>query len=197
MDEHRATLLATGDLIIDEPDPDQYFELARSVLRSADVVVGHVEVPFTLQREATPNVRLEARDPAKLSALANAGVRVASLAANHLYDDGDAGVQDSIEGLRRQHIMPFGAGLNLDEARIGREPDLRDGADPNPTVQDRVTDAQGLIHGSTQFNGDTGESFAGPPWARYADKVPILLSPARLKVQIRAGEKRAHALDFA
>jgi len=44
-------------------------------------------------------------------------VRVASLAANHLYDDGKVGVQDSIEGLRRQRITPFGAGLTLDEAR--------------------------------------------------------------------------------
>src|SRR5579871_5050555 len=82
------TLLATGDLIIDEPDPDSYFDLARSTLRQADIVVGHVEVPFTLEREGTPNVPRQARDPAKLSALANAGVRLASLAANHVYDDG-------------------------------------------------------------------------------------------------------------
>jgi poly-gamma-glutamate synthesis protein (capsule biosynthesis protein) len=110
-------LLATGDLIIDEPDPDRYFDLARPVLRAADVVVGHVEVPFTLRREGTPNIPLEARDPAKLSALTNAGVRVASLGANHLCDEGTPGVQDTLDGLRRQQITPFGAGLNLDEAR--------------------------------------------------------------------------------
>ena len=45
------SLLATGDLIIDEPEPDSYFDLARAVLRGAELVVGHVEVPFTLQRE--------------------------------------------------------------------------------------------------------------------------------------------------
>ena len=44
------TLLATGDLIIDEPDPDSYFEPARPGLRAADIVIGHVEVPFTLRR---------------------------------------------------------------------------------------------------------------------------------------------------
>jgi hypothetical protein len=115
VDDRRVTLLATGDLIIDEPEPDSYFDLARAAVCSAEIVVGHVEVPFTLQRESTPNVPLEARDPAKLSAIANAGVRVASLAANHLYDDGRAGVQHTIEGLRRQHIAPFGAGLNLNE----------------------------------------------------------------------------------
>ncbi len=75
MTQQQVTLLATGDcLIIDEPDPDSYFELARPVLSAADVVVGHVEVPFTLQRE--------------------------SLSANHLFDEGAAGVQDTLDGLR-------------------------------------------------------------------------------------------------
>jgi poly-gamma-glutamate capsule biosynthesis protein CapA/YwtB (metallophosphatase superfamily) len=114
---NRVTLLVTGDLILDEPDPDSYFDLARPTLHSADLVVGHVEVPFTLEREGTINVPLEARDPAKLSTLAHANVRVASLAANHLFDEGTAGVQDTLNGLRQQNIVPFGAGLNLDEAR--------------------------------------------------------------------------------
>src|SRR6185437_6246341 len=53
----------------------------------------------------------------KLKALANAGVHVASLSANHLYDEGRAGVQDTLDGLRTLGILPFGAGLTLDEAR--------------------------------------------------------------------------------
>lgn len=116
MTQSHVTLLATGDLIIDEPDPDSYFELARPVLTAADVVVGHVEVPFTLQRAGTPNVPREARDPAKLGTLARAGVRVASLSANHLFDEGAQGVQDTLEALRAHGIVPFGAGLDLDEA---------------------------------------------------------------------------------
>jgi len=111
------TLLATGDLIIDEPDPASYFEPSKQVLHAADVVVGHVEVPFTLRRQGTPNIPLAARDPAKLNALADAGVHVASLSANHLYDEGADGVRDTIAGLRNQGILPFGAGANLDEAR--------------------------------------------------------------------------------
>jgi poly-gamma-glutamate synthesis protein (capsule biosynthesis protein) len=110
-------LLATGDLIIDEPHPSSYFDPGRAVLHSADVVVGHVEVPFTLQREGTPNIPLEARDPAKLQALADAGIHVASLSANHLYDEGDIGVRDTIDALCAHGIQPFGAGRNLDEAR--------------------------------------------------------------------------------
>lgn len=111
------TVLATGDLIIDEPDPDSYFDPARATLQAADLVVGHVEVPFTLQREASWGVPVEARDPAKLRALANAGVAVASLSANHLYDEGEVGVRDTIDGLRAVGIEPYGAGMNLAEAR--------------------------------------------------------------------------------
>ncbi len=49
--------------------------------------------------------------------LADAGVHVASLSANHLYDEGDAGVRDTIDGLCKVGIRPFGAGMNLAEAR--------------------------------------------------------------------------------
>jgi hypothetical protein len=110
-------ILATGDLIIDEPDPDHYFAAARPVLQTADIVVGHVEVPFTLQREGSANVPLEARDPKKLRALRDAGIHAASMAANHLYDEGHAGVRDTIDGLCAHGIEPFGAGMNLTEAR--------------------------------------------------------------------------------
>lgn len=110
-------LLATGDLILDEPDPAFYFEPSRALLQAADVVVGHVEVPFTLRRSGTPNIPLEARDPAKLKVLAEAGIDVASLSANHLYDEGDAGVQDTIDGLCAVGIVPFGAGPDLRQAR--------------------------------------------------------------------------------
>jgi hypothetical protein len=116
-------------------------------------VVGHVEVPFTLQRKGTPNIPLEARDPAKLRALANANVRVASLAANHLYDEGAAGVRDTLEGLQRQQITPFGAGLNLDEARTPA-----------------YLDCNGLRFGFLSYNCvGPKESWAGPtkPGAAY------------------------------
>lgn len=110
-------VLATGDLILDEPDADRYFEPARMTLAAADVLVGHVEVPFTLEREPSLNVPREARDPSKLSALGRAGFDVASLAANHVYDDGAAGVRDTLEGLRATNILPFGAGMDLAQAR--------------------------------------------------------------------------------
>jgi poly-gamma-glutamate synthesis protein (capsule biosynthesis protein) len=111
------TLLATGDLILDEPDPDAFFEPSRELLCAADLVVGHVEVPFTTRVRHAPLVPPEARDPAKLAALKRANVAAASLAANHVYDAGSGGIQDTLDGLRAQGIEAFGAGMNLEEAR--------------------------------------------------------------------------------
>ena len=140
------TVLATGDLIIDEPNPDFFFEPARATLGAADVVLGHVEVPFTLAREGTGNVPREARDPAKLRALAQAGVQVASLSANHLYDEGRMGVADTIAGLRAQGIIPFGAVMNLAEAR-----------------QPALIERGGLRLGFLSYNlVGTKEAWAGP-----------------------------------
>ena len=111
------TVLATGDLILDEPNPDSFFDPSRETLCAADMVVGHVEVPFSTRVRHAPLVPPEARDPSKLAALEHANVKAASLAANHVYDAGDGGIQDTLEGLRQHQIVPFGAGMNLDEAR--------------------------------------------------------------------------------
>ena len=64
-------LLLVGDLILDEPDPDCFFEPALSVLSSGDIVIGHVEVPHS-NRGAMFSTDVPARpaDPDHLSALA-------------------------------------------------------------------------------------------------------------------------------
>jgi len=117
MTHRTVTWLATGDLILDEPEPDAFFDPSREVLCAADLVVGHVEVPFTTRVRHALHVPAEARDPAKLGALKRANVTAASLAANHVYDAGSGGIQDTLDGLRAQDIQAFGAGMNLEEAR--------------------------------------------------------------------------------
>ncbi len=112
------SLMMVGDLVLDEPDPDYFFEPARAVLRSASLLVGHVETPYTLRgKELQSDIPAEAADPAKIGALARAGFHAASLAGNHVYDRGDEGVFDTIDALCIHGIAPFGAGMNLDAAR--------------------------------------------------------------------------------
>jgi poly-gamma-glutamate synthesis protein (capsule biosynthesis protein) len=111
-------LLLLGDLILDEPDPGSFFEPSRALLRSADLVVGQVEVPHT-SRGVPSSVDIPAppADPDHLEALAGAGLGVATLAGNHVYDSGPNGIEDTIAELRKLGIATAGAGMNIEEAR--------------------------------------------------------------------------------
>ena len=112
------TLQMAGDLILDEPNPDALFDLARRQLQACDVLVGHVEVPHTARGVETHfDVPAPASDPANLAALQRAGFHVATLAGNHIADAGPNGVEDTIAELRRLGLATTGAGMNLAEAR--------------------------------------------------------------------------------
>lgn len=111
-------VLLTGDLILDEPDPDGFFEPSRTLLRGADLVIGHVEVPHTARGvETSTDVPAPPADPAHLAALPRAGVQVATLAGNHLHDSGPNGIEDTVATLRGLGLATTGAGMNLAEAR--------------------------------------------------------------------------------
>jgi poly-gamma-glutamate synthesis protein (capsule biosynthesis protein) len=111
-------ILLVGDLILDEPDPDSFFDRTRPLLQSADLVVGHVEVPHTTRGvEASSDVPAPPSDPAHLLALGRAGFHVATLAGNHIFDAGPNGIEDTVACLRSQGIQTTGAGSTLNDAR--------------------------------------------------------------------------------
>jgi len=111
-------IMAVGDLILDEPEAERFFDLSAPVLRTGDVVVGQVEVPYTIRGvERSSDVPAPASDPRNLSALASAGFNVATLAGNHIYDAGETGVRDTIDHLADLGIPAVGAGMSIDEAR--------------------------------------------------------------------------------
>jgi poly-gamma-glutamate capsule biosynthesis protein CapA/YwtB (metallophosphatase superfamily) len=129
-------LMMVGDLILDEPDPDSFFEPARSILRQADVLIGHVEVPHSLRGcENTTDVPAPPSNPDNLAALKRAGFHVATLAGNHISDAGSDGIEDTIAMLRQLGIAATGAGLNLAEAR-----------------QPAIVSCQGLRVGTLSYN---------------------------------------------
>lgn len=76
-----------------------------------------MEVPHTSRGTTqSSDVPAEGADPAHLAALARAGFGVATLAGNHIYDQGDFGIRDTVDGLRAVGVAPVGAGMNLAEA---------------------------------------------------------------------------------
>ena len=113
-----ATLMLVGDLILDEPDPQSYFAPSRELLRSADLAIGHVEVPHTTRAiEQSTDIPAPPSDPAHLAALADAGFGAITLAGNHIADCGPPGIEDTIATLSGLGIPSTGAGMNLPAAR--------------------------------------------------------------------------------
>ena len=112
-------ILLLGDLILDEPGPDALFDPSRELLRSADVLVGQVEVPHS-RRGTVQSTDVPARpsDPDNLAALERVGLDVATLAGNHIADAGREGIEDTIAGLQALGIATTGAGMSLAEARV-------------------------------------------------------------------------------
>jgi hypothetical protein len=111
-------LLLVGDLILDEPDPDVLFAPSAELLRSADVLVGQVEVPHSRRGTVhSSDVPARPSDPENLRALERVNLHVATLAGNHIADAGPEGIDDTIAGLRTLGIETVGAGASLREAR--------------------------------------------------------------------------------
>ena len=111
-------LIFTGDLILDEPQPDHWLGGIAPALRSADLSIGHLEVPHTTHvAESGDDVPAPGADPAHLPALARAGIGVVTLAGNHIADLGETGITDTIRGLAKAGIAYTGAGVTLSEAR--------------------------------------------------------------------------------
>lgn len=119
------TLLAVGDIVLDEPDPDSFFDPARELLTSADAVIGHVEVPHsdTLTQVST-DVPAPPAHPEALDALPKAGFSIVTLAGNHVYDAGDRGLTDTVQHARERGLVTAGAGTSLGEARAPATVDI-------------------------------------------------------------------------
>jgi poly-gamma-glutamate capsule biosynthesis protein CapA/YwtB (metallophosphatase superfamily) len=111
-------ILLLGDLILDVPEPDHWLAGIAPFTRAADVVIGHLEVPYTTSTdEMQGDVPAPGADPSHLDALARAGFSAVSLAGNHIMDCGPSGLAETTAGLARNQIAYAGAGQNLAAAR--------------------------------------------------------------------------------
>lgn len=107
-------LIAVGDIILG-PDPEPFFESVAPVLRSADIVSGQLEVPYTTRNA---EAMAQGRDPENLRALVSAGFHVVTLAGNHCMDAGLAGIEDTLAWLRDHRVAFLGVGTNLQQAKL-------------------------------------------------------------------------------
>ncbi|MDV3223111.1 CapA family protein [Intrasporangium sp.] len=111
-------IMAVGDLVLDEPHPERYFEPSAKVLQSADLVIGQVEVPHTTSTDVTSvDIPAPPADPAHVKAIADVGITIATLAGNHIFDCGTQGVLDTVGNCHAHGIATVGAGATIDDAR--------------------------------------------------------------------------------
>ncbi|ESQ89236.1 capsule synthesis protein [Asticcacaulis sp. AC460] len=111
------TLMFTGDLVLDVPDADYWLSGIASALRTADVAIGHLEVPHTLSEHTMAgDVPAPGAPPENLDSLNRAGFTAVTLAGNHIADCGPEGIADTRAGLDRVGVLHTGAGKDLDEA---------------------------------------------------------------------------------
>jgi poly-gamma-glutamate capsule biosynthesis protein CapA/YwtB (metallophosphatase superfamily) len=116
--EYASLVVVTGDLVLDEPDADYWLSGIAPALRSADLAIGHLEVPHTeCSAELAGDVPAPGAPPVNLGAIARAGVGMVSLAGNHIADCGAQGIADTVRLLDENGIAHCGAGADLSEAR--------------------------------------------------------------------------------
>jgi poly-gamma-glutamate synthesis protein (capsule biosynthesis protein) len=112
-------IAAVGDLIVDRPDPDEFFAPAGRVLRAADLTIGQLEVPHgTTTAVATVDVPAPPADPAHLAAVRRAGFDVLTLAGNHIADAGGEGIAQTIAAATGAGMAVTGAGADLAAASV-------------------------------------------------------------------------------
>jgi poly-gamma-glutamate synthesis protein (capsule biosynthesis protein) len=109
--------------VLDEKGTGWAFDGIRHLLDASDLVVANHEGPIT--HRAEPESKLDTgrkrywyrARPDATRALVDAGVRVVSLANNHVLDFGTAGLADTIVALDEAGIAHCGAGATRSEAR--------------------------------------------------------------------------------
>ncbi len=108
----------TGDLVLDEPQPDHWLSGIAAATRSADLTIGHLEVPHTIGADELPgDVPAPGANPRHLAALQRAGFDAVTLAGNHIADCGARGIADTRAELSRLGIACCGADSTLALAR--------------------------------------------------------------------------------
>lgn len=111
-------LLVVGDILLGAPEAEALFDKVRNVLKQGDVVVGQVEWPHTRRGQpSSTDFPAPAADPEHLKAFRNAGFHVATVASNHMFDQGQNGVEDTLAVLKELGVVTAGAGMNISEAR--------------------------------------------------------------------------------
>ncbi len=110
-------IVAVGDIVLQYGDPAFYFGPSAQVTQRADLAIGQIEVPHTDSTNvAALRIPSPPTPPENLKAMADAGFSIGTVAGNHAFDLGTAGVLDTIRHANAYGIVTTGTGENLEAA---------------------------------------------------------------------------------
>jgi poly-gamma-glutamate capsule biosynthesis protein CapA/YwtB (metallophosphatase superfamily) len=113
----KLSLVAVGDIHPDRPNPDECFDLVRSILTEGDVTFGNFEGVATARGRLLPQLAksLTIMDPEIGATMKRAGFDVMSCAGNHSMDYEN--FLDTTDMLNRYGVANMGLGEDIEEAR--------------------------------------------------------------------------------
>jgi poly-gamma-glutamate synthesis protein (capsule biosynthesis protein) len=113
----RATVALTGDLMLNQPvvrgGRSPASAAVWSLFAETDLVFANLECPLTTRVSPADKVVAFRSDPQLAHDLTAAGVDVVTLANNHMYDQGQDGMFDTLAALRDAGVAAVGAGPDL------------------------------------------------------------------------------------
>jgi poly-gamma-glutamate capsule biosynthesis protein CapA/YwtB (metallophosphatase superfamily) len=129
--ERPLILAAVGDIVPGEAEThflsegeaglQALFGKSLPELRMADILVGNLEGVVSERGEGNPRKRFQFRfPPSTPKALMSAGFDLVLLGNNHVFDFGEEGFSDSLDGLSAAGLPEVGAGRNEGEALLCR-----------------------------------------------------------------------------
>jgi poly-gamma-glutamate synthesis protein (capsule biosynthesis protein) len=149
------------------------WEDVEPLIRGADIAFANLETPVA-PTSGVSGLPFRFNAPAELpAALRASGFTVLSTANNHAYDQGAAGVLETLRRLRAEQLVPVGTGATRPEAE-----------------QPQVVEAKGLrvaFLGFTDLYNINLNAKAGGPWVRALD-------PAAAADAVRAARAQADAV---
>jgi len=116
------TIIFTGDVMLGRSvntriqkyaDPTWPFINIAPLLSSADLVIINLESPFISGCRSTDTGMIFCADPKSVAGLRLAGVDVVSLANNHIDNQGQEGVDETVSILKSNNITPSGLGKSV------------------------------------------------------------------------------------
>jgi len=102
------------------PNKNDIFGEFNEIISNCDISIYNQEFPMTNSQVRNKTKKfgpITKSDPVCIKSISAAGFTHATLATNHIYDYGEEGLKDTIETCKQNDILPFGAGININEAR--------------------------------------------------------------------------------